>query len=184
MADEALQATARQYAPYCTVDTPEHRAALERTAGQVDGLLARLDEFQGVVHTIGTNRTELLEEILPILKTNCEGLEALFLNIEALEAFVQYIKQSVQQMETEVRAFEEQSSLIPLRGVFKQLRSVLKKPTARKGSQPDSSVAGAAGGDAGITSTKPGPGSPDWQPPRVFQAGDFFLPQEDPDKAT
>jgi len=189
-----VAATSTDYAPYLIVEDNEHykedKAVL---AEDVNTLLARMDEFHGLVSTIEVDTQQVVDNAIPELTTQCTKLTAIFDKIANLEKFVGIVKTHVTEMDEHVTAAELEYTAAPLRAVKSVLAgkglpqlttfiSDIKRGTGAA-SPPPAVVAVGAGEDG---TSPPRVGSPELEPepawvrPPPFEVAKYFPEVSDP----
>eukprot|EP00051_Salpingoeca_urceolata_P001021 m.38046 g.38046 ORF g.38046 m.38046 type:complete len:208 (+) comp11148_c1_seq1:502-1125(+) len=116
----------QQYIPFLSLDaSPSLRAEVEGVSEDVEDILARLDEFGGVVSLIQSQSQTVLDKCVPALAACGDQLEELFHRIDRLEVFLEVVRRHVAFAEEKVAA--EEASSKPLRGLFSQAKNTLLK---------------------------------------------------------
>ncbi|XP_037285444.2 biogenesis of lysosome-related organelles complex 1 subunit 4-like [Rhipicephalus microplus] len=100
---QLLEELAADYSQFFKVDISNDKRILDEG---IDELLARLDEFTGLINTVRSDDTLCLTHTLPDICEKSKGLEQVYNRIDALEQFVGVVRESVDAMEEKVTEAE------------------------------------------------------------------------------
>ncbi|KAL6042069.1 biogenesis of lysosome-related organelles complex 1 subunit [Balamuthia mandrillaris] len=70
-------------------------------------MLARLEEFTALLNSIGKEKDQITEKLIPLLLVKAKQLESLFTVIDTFQSYVDAVKNSVDQMEERVQKTED-----------------------------------------------------------------------------
>ncbi|XP_037562430.1 biogenesis of lysosome-related organelles complex 1 subunit 4-like [Dermacentor silvarum] len=100
---QLLEELAADYSQFFRVDICNDKRILDEG---IDELLARLDEFTGLINMVRSDDTLCLTHTLPDICEKSKGLEQVYDRIDALEKFVGVVRESVDAMEEKVTEAE------------------------------------------------------------------------------
>ncbi|XP_075538141.1 biogenesis of lysosome-related organelles complex 1 subunit 4 [Dermacentor variabilis] len=100
---QLMEELAADYSQFFRVDICNDKRILDEG---IDELLARLDEFTGLINMVRSDDTLCLTHTLPDICEKSKGLEQVYDRIDALEKFVSVVRESVDAMEEKVTEAE------------------------------------------------------------------------------
>lgn len=100
---QLLEELAADYSQFFKVDISNDKRILDEG---IDELLARLDEFTGLINMVRSDDTLCLTHTLPDICEKSKALEQVYSRIDALEQFVGVVRESVDAMEEKVTEAE------------------------------------------------------------------------------
>ncbi|XP_075401162.1 biogenesis of lysosome-related organelles complex 1 subunit 4 [Tenrec ecaudatus] len=145
----------RAAAGYAARLLPAARADVEALDAGLEELLARVDEFVGMLDMIRGDSSHVVSEGVPRIHAKAAEMRRIYSRIDRLEAFVRMVAGSVARMEEQVARAESDLGAFP--STFRKLLHSISVPALfSKASSP-----------------RPAPSS-SYQPPVLFRTEDHF----------
>eukprot|EP00039_Didymoeca_costata_P024328 m.10029 g.10029 ORF g.10029 m.10029 type:complete len:193 (-) comp4185_c0_seq1:57-635(-) len=114
--EQLVTSTSTSYGAYVKVDDNESfQQDVSNMTEDVNTLLARMDEFHGLISSIEAESSAVVNTAGPQLEAQCKQIKALFERILKLEQFVGIVRRSVNNMDDSIIDCEKEHTIQPLK---------------------------------------------------------------------